>query len=291
MSEFLTTREVAELLRVKERKVYDLASRGKIPCSRATGKLLFPKEEVEQWIEQNQSGQSAAGPSEKPAVLLGSHDPLLEWALRESGCGIATFFDGSLDGINRYQNNEGIASVLHVYDNTSKQWNIPYVSEKLSNSNIALMEWAKRDRGFIVSNNCDKALNSIQDIAGLTVVPRQSGAGSQHLLLQLIRDADMDENSFNFADAQRTENDAILPLLQGNADVTLGLASVANQFKLGFFPIIQERVDIIVDRKFWFDPAWQSFMMFCKSDVFVKKMSESEGYDIAGFGKIHFNAK
>ena len=32
-----------------------------------------------------------------PRVLAGSHDPLLDWALRESGCGIATYFDGSLD--------------------------------------------------------------------------------------------------------------------------------------------------------------------------------------------------
>ena len=41
--EFLTTREVAALLRVKERKVYDLAAAGDIPCRRVTGKLLFPK--------------------------------------------------------------------------------------------------------------------------------------------------------------------------------------------------------------------------------------------------------
>ena len=30
-SEFLTTREIADLLRIKERKVYELASGGEIP--------------------------------------------------------------------------------------------------------------------------------------------------------------------------------------------------------------------------------------------------------------------
>ncbi|HIC80349.1 MAG TPA: DNA-binding protein, partial [Kiloniellaceae bacterium] len=40
---FLTTKEVAELLRVKERKVYDLSAEGEIPCRRVTGKLLFPR--------------------------------------------------------------------------------------------------------------------------------------------------------------------------------------------------------------------------------------------------------
>ena len=39
--EYLTVRELAALLRLKERKIYDLAASGKVPCSRATGKLLF----------------------------------------------------------------------------------------------------------------------------------------------------------------------------------------------------------------------------------------------------------
>ena len=43
---FLTTREVADLLRVKERKVYDLAAADEIPHRRITGKLLFPRAEL-----------------------------------------------------------------------------------------------------------------------------------------------------------------------------------------------------------------------------------------------------
>lgn len=40
--EYLTVRELADLLRLKARKVYDLAASGTVPCSRATGKLLCP---------------------------------------------------------------------------------------------------------------------------------------------------------------------------------------------------------------------------------------------------------
>ena len=47
MAEFLTTKEVAALLRIKERTVYDLVKEGSIPASRVTGKLLFPRELVE----------------------------------------------------------------------------------------------------------------------------------------------------------------------------------------------------------------------------------------------------
>ena len=43
MPELMNTREVAEYLRIKERKVYDLVRGRHIPCTRVAGKWLFPK--------------------------------------------------------------------------------------------------------------------------------------------------------------------------------------------------------------------------------------------------------
>ena len=56
MTQYLTTRELAELLRIKERKVYDLAASGEVPCSRATGKLLFPREAIDAWLQRHSDG-------------------------------------------------------------------------------------------------------------------------------------------------------------------------------------------------------------------------------------------
>lgn len=292
MSDFLTTREVAQLLRVKERKVYDLAARGKIPCSRATGKLLFPRDDIENWIAQTQSGKVASAPRvARPAVLLGSHDPLLEWALRESGCGIATFFDGSLDGIDRFLNGEGIATAMHLFDATSKSWNIQTAASYLARDNIALMEWAGRSRGLIISPHCDKPVTGLDDIRGLTVVTRQPGAGSQQLLNHLLKEHNIGKADFTAYPAQRTETDAVMPLLQGKADVCLGLAAIAEQYKLVYIPLVQERFDIAVDRHFWFGKPWQTLLDFCKSEEFKNKASEFGGYDVSALGKIWFNGE
>ena len=106
MSQFLTTRELAAMLRVKERKVYELAAEGALPVRRVTGKLLFPRVEIEEWIVTN-GGLTKPGKDGRatapilPAVIAGGHDPLLEWALRESRSGIAAFLDGALDGLRR----------------------------------------------------------------------------------------------------------------------------------------------------------------------------------------------
>ncbi|WP_249273194.1 helix-turn-helix domain-containing protein, partial [Halomonas sp. BC2] len=83
--EYLTTAEVAEYLRLKERKVYDLVRQGQIPCSRATGKLLFPRQHIDMWVLSHLEGDQAQR-LPPPQVLAGSLDPLLEWAIRESGC-------------------------------------------------------------------------------------------------------------------------------------------------------------------------------------------------------------
>ena len=101
-TEFLTTKEVAELLRIKERKLYDLVSAQEIPCVKATGKLLFPKTELLHWIRTGEL-MSTNKNHARLNVLAGSHDPLLEWAIRESGCGLAMQFDGSLSGLDVFE--------------------------------------------------------------------------------------------------------------------------------------------------------------------------------------------
>ena len=53
MSDMMNTREVAEYLRIKERKVYDLVRTKRIPCTRAAGKWLFPKTLIDLWILRN----------------------------------------------------------------------------------------------------------------------------------------------------------------------------------------------------------------------------------------------
>ena len=113
MHEYLTTAEVCDYLRLKERTIYELVARRAIPCSRATGKLLFPRRLIDRWVESHVEMQDArlAAP---PPIVAGSSDPLLEWALRESGSGLATLFEGSGAGLKRLAAGEALAAGLHL---------------------------------------------------------------------------------------------------------------------------------------------------------------------------------
>lgn len=290
-TEYLTTKELAELLRIKERKVYDLAASGAVPCSRATGKLLFPRAAVEAWVAGGGLGSKARTPVGRPNVFLGSHDPLLEWALRESGAGVATFFDGSVDGLERFAKSEGIATGLHLYQPSNEDWNEPEIRRRFGNASVVLVEFAWRQRGLILSPDGGLQIRAISDLKGRCIVPRQHGAGSQSLLEYLLDRDGLSSSDVTFTSPARTETDAALAVLEGNADAALGLLGLAQRCRLAFVPVMRERFDLLVDRRAWFEPPMQRFFGFCASPAFTDKATELQGYDVSGFGRIRFNGR
>ena len=47
---FMTVKQAAAYLQVNEKKIYALVREGKIPASKLTGKWLFPRDLVDQWL-------------------------------------------------------------------------------------------------------------------------------------------------------------------------------------------------------------------------------------------------
>ena len=287
---FLTVRELAELLRIKERKVYDLAASGAVPCSRATGKLLFPTDEIQAWIASAKSGgtpRADTGP--RPAIFLGSHDPLLDWALRQSRCGLATFFDGSLDGLQRFRDGEGIATGLHLHDAGTGEWNVPQVAETCAGQNAVLVPWATRARGLIVARDAG-AIGSLADLAGRRMVPRQPESGTDRLFRARLAEAGIAAEEITFTETARSEHDAAQAVAEGRADAAFGLEALAQLFGLGFVPVVEERFDLLVDRKAWFDPPMRTLMAFCGGEAFHARAAALAGYTVARPDEVRWNA-
>lgn len=290
LSEYLTTKELAELLRIKERKIYDLAAAGKVPCSRATGKLLFPRAQINEWLAQNSSGVVATAPKrERANVFLGSHDPLLEWALMESRCGLASFFDSSMDGLDRFENFEGIATGLHVYDADSDQWNVPIIAKRFADDPAVLVQWAWRARGLIVAAGSGKTFKDIGSLKGKNFVPRQPEAGSQGLFEHLLSTAGLAADDISFTSPARSEAYAVQVVMEGKADAAFGLEALAKQYRLDFVPIIVERFDLFITRRFWFEEPMQTFLAFCQTPAFRDRAKDFGGYDIKHLGKVVYN--
>ncbi|MDU8912556.1 helix-turn-helix transcriptional regulator [Aestuariicoccus sp. MJ-SS9] len=289
--EYLTVKELAALLRLKERKIYDLASSGAVPCSKATGKLLFPAAEIRAWIEEATSGglPEVPAPAARPPIVLGSHDPLLDWAIRQSRCGLATFYDGSLDGLDRFVRGEGIAAGLHIHDAVTGSWNVPAVSRAAAGQNAVLIAFATRRRGLVFRPGAN-APSGLADLAGRRIVPRQPESGTDTLFRELARTHGLDVAQLDFAEVARTEDEAVEAVRRGEADAAFGLEAVARSYGLDYLPIVEEQFAILVDRKAWFEAPFQKLAAFCASAPFASRAKAYGGYDTGDFGAVIWNA-
>lgn len=61
MSEILTVREVAALLKINEKTAYKLAAKGKIPGFKVGGSWRFDRGEIESWIKRQTEKQGQQG--------------------------------------------------------------------------------------------------------------------------------------------------------------------------------------------------------------------------------------
>lgn len=66
VEEFLTVRELAKWIKLSESHVYFLVNKNKIPFAKLGGKLLFDKDKIRKWIEQNSSNVPKPKKSRKP---------------------------------------------------------------------------------------------------------------------------------------------------------------------------------------------------------------------------------
>jgi putative molybdopterin biosynthesis protein len=294
MTEFLTTRELAALLRVKERKVYDLAAEGALPVRRVTGKLLFPRAEIESWLAAN-GGEKAAEPRaarDRPLIIAGGHDPLLEWALRESRSGIAAFLDGALDGLERAAAGGCIAAGLHIPEPGLETWNEAAVAERFAREPVVLIEWATRTRGLMFRKGVGRRIAELSDVRGLKFQSRQPEAGSELVLSLLLEREKMTREELQRIPAvERSETDLAAAIAAGRAEVGLGIEASARQFQLDFAPLVVERFDLVVWRKAYFDPPFQKLVRFCASEAFRERARTLGGYDVSQFGAVHFNGE
>lgn len=291
---YLTTREVADLLRLKERKVYDLVAAGEVPCVRVTGKLLFPRDLIEAWLARNLEYKAGAESlSQRPPISAGSHDPLLDWALREAETGLAVAFGGSLDGLRRLAKSEATMAGTHLADEDlplGTSWNIQHVRRQLPGQPIVVIEWARRRQGLIVPRDNPLGLKTARDLKRRRFIGRQREAGAFVLLERLLGQASMKLSDLALNEAPaRTEADVAAAVAEGKADAGLAIEAVAKQYRLGFVPLTEERYDLIVWRRAVFEPPVQKLLAFCRTQVFQERAAALGGYDVSGLGTVHYN--
>jgi putative molybdopterin biosynthesis protein len=286
----MDTREVAAYLRLKERRIYDLARQQAIPHVRATGKLLFPRKQIDAWLAAKSATAAAA---HGPPIVAGSHDPLLEWAVRESGSGLAILACGSRGGIERLARGEATVAAVHWRDAASGEDNLPLIRSTLAGADIVALEWARRTQGLLLAPGNPLKIRTLADLAKKRphMALRQPDAGSHRLFEHLLAEAGLRyEQLDRLPRALRAETDLAAAIAGGRAQAGFGIEAAARAHGLAFIAITTERMDLVVRRRDAFEPPLQALLNFIRTPEFHAHAKALGGYDVAETGRVVFNA-
>lgn len=290
--ELLTTSEAAEYLRLKERKLYELVAEQAIPCTKVTGKWLFPRGDLDRWLLAGMARPEGVVPAEPPPIVGGSHDPLLQWALAESRAGLAILPEGSDAGYRRFLRGEVIAAAIHFHDlaDPDRDANVSVVRQEASLYDAVLIGFAAREQGLLVASGNPLNLDGFDSVhrAKARVAVRPDGAGAQQLLLALLDREKLTLSKLRVALTAPTGPDIAQAIRAGHADCGIATRSVATGAGVDFIPLANERFDLLMRQRDSYRPPLQRLLAMLRSPAFAVRAAELGGLDVSGAGSIRW---
>jgi molybdate-binding protein len=227
-----------------------------------------------------------------PPIYAGSSDPLLEWALRQSGSGLAVLAGGSKRGLDLLASGGAVVAGVHLLEPESGDYNVSQVKALVPRGDIVVLRFARRIQGLILAPGNPHGVTGLEDVArlGLRLARRGAGAGSQVLLEILLDRAGLSLDAIETTEREaETEGDLASMISEGTAECAFGIEAASRG--LGFVPLWpHEEFDLVMRRRDYFEPPVQALLGFAATDAFAARAAHLGGYDLTGLGSVRFNA-
>lgn len=291
MEIYLSTEQAAAYLGIKERKLYELVAEGAVPCSKVTGKWIFPRAALDRWVESGLARPIGLALEAAPAIVGGSHDPLLEWALRQSGSGLALLSEGSLSGFRKLEANAAGLAAIHLH-NPEEAANVAALRDSRALTDGVLIAFAEREQGLLLPPGNPKGIASLPDLAAqqARLGLRQPGAGAQQLAEQLFADAGLDFARLTAGmPVYPTGDDLAYAIRAGEVDCGIATRAAAKAQGLDFLSLAWEKFDLAMRRRTYFEPGPQKLFALMRSPDFARRAEALTGYRVAEAGLVRFN--
>ncbi len=298
----MNTKEVAEYLDINEKQVYALIKSGRIPATRVTGKWLFPKDLIDEWLLENaRTGLSEARQRSRKMggalLAAGSNDPMLDIlqaTLRKDHPEFYIFSasTGSRDGLLAL--NAGYTDIAwtHLWDPKNDSYNIPYLAQYVPDRKGVVVNLFYRELGFLTARGNPLGIQGFDDLTreGLRFINRQPGAGTRVLLDIHLDRIGVDKSLISgYKEEVCTHLEVGLAVLSGKSDVGIASVAIANFLGLDFVPITRERFDMVLDQNIFFEKAVQALMDVLHDPSFRQRVEGMSRYDFSDSGRILYS--
>ncbi len=295
----LNTKEVARLLDINEKMVYSLISEKGLPGTKVTGKWLFHRDLVEQWLENQTMNYPKPSHPLPPyhglIIIAGSNDILLEKTMflfnRLYAEHLTVFGNlGSMGGIRALRRGLCHIATSHLLQEDGKDYNFGFATKELGQM-PAVINFCKRQQGLILQKGNPKGIKGAQDLArkDIRIVNRPQGTGTRLLLDMELEKADVSAVKVKGYENEVPRHlDVGLEVRSGRADAGPGIKAVARVLDLDFIPWRWERFDFLISKERFFDHGIQLFLGLLHERAFHDLAEQLEGYDISMCGKMVF---
>jgi len=298
-AELLSTKEVAQYLQIHEKMVYALIAEKGLPATKITGKWLFPKHLVTQWLEVHTSNvtdlNKEPGSDKNLLIITGSNDILLERLIAKYNLlfpgHVAAFANmGSMGGIKSLKQGLCDIATSHLIQDDEKEYNFAFVKLEF-NPPPAVVNFCRREQGILLRPGNPKGINEIADLGkkGIRIVNRAVGTGTRLLLDKSLAHCGVKgEKIDGYENIRNSHMEVGLDILQEKADAGLAIRPVASMLGLDFLPLRGERYDFLINRQRFFCREVQQFLGILKEPFFKEIASAFPGYDISSAGRMLF---
>ncbi len=299
--ELMNTKEVAQYLGINEKQVYMLIREKKVPATRITGKWVFPKTLIDEWIavsaqqglgEARTKGKRIAG----ALLAAGSNDPILDilqthLRKRHPEFYIFSANTGSTEGLKALDKGYTDIAWSHLFDPETGAYNLPFLPDYLSHIDPVVVNLFYRELGFIVARDNPRGIRNFADLAaaGVKFVNRQQGAGTRVLLDYHLKQLDIPGAEIQgYEQEVFTHLEVGLSVLTREADVGIATGAISKLLCLDFVPITSESFDMILDKSLFFEKGIQALIEILNADDFRRRVANIGNYDFHKSGKILF---
>ncbi|MEW6752125.1 MAG: helix-turn-helix transcriptional regulator [Candidatus Latescibacterota bacterium] len=287
MPEYLTTREVAQYLRLNEKKVYDLVSRGQLPAARVSGKWLFPRHLVDEWVAHHTLHPSTGllgAVLDELIVVQGSDDWLLcraaERFQSEHATPVVSTPVGSLAGLAAVGAGRAHLAGCHVGNEQ--------VASSLGSGEVYLFTLCQRAQGLIVDRGRHPQVDGLESLGGrrLRFADRQPQSGTYQLVRRLLAAAGVAAEELDARGPYSSHLEVALAVRQGEADVGIGTQLAARMCGLDFVELATEPFKLAVPLAFASHPRLAAFLEFVLAAMRQAGTSGLSGYRFDELGRV-----